>query len=70
VFKQVRESRLAGHFVFRANVVPHVNRNNGSLMILMYDNSQSIAELEFFERDIYRLTVRALRQHGRCERQT
>jgi hypothetical protein len=39
-------------------------------MILMYDNSQSIAELEFFERDIYRLTVRALRQHGRCERQT
>ncbi len=51
VFEQMRESALAGRLVFRADVVPDVDRDDRRLAVRVDDDGQAVVELEFLVRD-------------------
>ncbi len=46
MFEQVRKAGLAGLLVLRPDVVPHVDRHDRSLVILMDDYRQSVVQYE------------------------
>ena len=71
VLKQVGESGLAGLFVFRADVVPDVDGDDGGLVVLMHDYGEPVVEHEALVWDIdffvfvFFLFLRRLRSLGR-----
>ena len=42
VLEQMREARLAGPFVLRADVIPDVDRFDRSFVIIVHDHGQAI----------------------------
>jgi hypothetical protein len=47
----VREPALAGFLVFRPDVIPDVNCDNGNLVVLMNDQGKAIVNDEFLVGD-------------------
>ena len=44
VLEQMRETRLTGHLVLRADVVPDRDRDDRRLAILMHDHAQAVVQ--------------------------
>jgi hypothetical protein len=46
------ETGLAGFFVFRAHMIPHVESDDGGFVVLVDDHRKSIVEDELLKRDV------------------
>ena len=53
VFEQVREARATRHLVLRADVVPHVHRDNRHAVIFVDDDVEAVGESGLGERDAH-----------------
>ena len=63
MLEQMRKAGFAVRLVGRADVIPHGDVHNGRLVVLVYDDSQTVVELEALICEIDRID---LRRRGRC----
>ena len=66
VLEQVREPGLAALLVLRPDVVPDVDRHDGSFVVLVDDDREPVREHELHIRDVNR---HVLRRSGQAQRQ-
>ncbi|OPZ71958.1 MAG: hypothetical protein BWY83_00897 [bacterium ADurb.Bin478] len=62
MFKEVGKTGAAGLFVFRAHMIPDVDRHDGGFMIFVDDQPQSVFENEFGEW-YFNVALRPERKH-------
>ena len=53
VLEQVGEARPALAFVLRPDVIPHVDTDDGNMMVLVYQHFQAVVERMFREWKIH-----------------
>ncbi len=59
VFEEVGKAGLARLFIFRPDVIPHIDGHDGGLVVFVHDEGEAVVEDEFFVGD-----VRKGRRHG------
>ena len=69
VLEQVRKSGLAQLLVFRADVIPRVNRHDRRLVVLVHDHRQAVAQHEFLKWNIDVDALRARSSRKECSKQ-
>src|SRR2546427_4522908 len=61
VLEEVREPGATGTLVARADLVPHIDRDDGRRVVLGVDDAQAVGQRELLERDAARRRLRPQR---------